>query len=230
MTTFVGSTSRMISRISTGLVARLILVALGSIVATADAPAACEHCAEARALYQGGRAKDAIQILKKELKADKSSAEAAGLLGLCFYSIDKPKDAVNAVSQFLRSSPTPELIAEVREVAAKAAQPLPANVLFELPSGMKPPLLLLYSQASYPPDAANVGLGADVVLDGVVGTDGVATDIEPRRVGDWVMKQTVGFDDAAISALKRWRFFPALRDGVPVKVRVTVLGIFQIVE
>jgi len=94
----------------------------------------------------------------------------------------------------------------------------------------KPPLLLLFSHASYPPDAAEVGLGADVVLDGVVGTDGVATDIEPRRVGDWAMKQIVGFDDAAISALKRWRFFPALRDGVPVTVKVTVLGIFQMSE
>jgi TonB family protein len=195
-----------------------------------DASAACDRCGEARALYEKGQAKDAIQILKKAVKSDKDSAEANGLLALCYYAAEKPKDAANAVPQFLRSSPTPAQFGEVRAAAVKAAQPLPANVHFARMDGIEKPLLLLFSHANYPQDAREFGVEADVVLDAVIGADGVATDIEIRRIGDWSMNQIVGFDEAAISALKRWRFFPALREGAPVPVKVTVVGIFRMVD
>lgn len=106
------------------------------------------------------------------------------------------------------------LIASVGVVAAGAqnenAQPLkPGN-------GVTAPTLLKEVKPSYPSDALSAGLSGVVWLEAVVETDG--------SVGEVRVKEPLypSLDEAAVAALKSWRFQPARRDGKPVRVAVDV--------
>lgn len=69
-------------------------------------------------------------------------------------------------------------------------------------------------QPVYPEEALSAGLEGLVVLEVVVDERG--------RVGDKitvVRRLGHGFDEAAVAAVRKWRFRPATRDGKPIKVR-----------
>ena len=55
-----------------------------------------------------------------------------------------------------------------------------------------------------------------VVLRTMIGTDGLPRDIRIHR------SLGKGLDEKAVEALRRWRFAPALKDGQPVRVEITV--------
>ena len=188
-------------------------------------------CAQARALRAEGKCKEAAPILKKAAKADKQSAEIHGLLVMCALDLGKTADAGTALTKFLGNQPTAEQIAEVREAVAKKAAPAPSrNVILNSPDGTEPPILVFYSGAAYPPDAREFGIGGSVRLDALISVDGTAKRIEMRPDGNWATLKQLGFEEAAVSALKRWRFFPALLDGRPVESNLTVVGIFEMIE
>lgn len=63
----------------------------------------------------------------------------------------------------------------------------------------------------YPRDADRAGLAGKVVLDFVIDEKGRVRDIRVRR-------GVPPLTDAAADALKKWRFEPARRDGVPISV------------
>src|SRR5262249_40452828 len=60
-----------------------------------------------------------------------------------------------------------------------------------------------------------------VVLDAIILENGKPKIVRVIRSLDWE------FDEIAINALKQWRFSPALKDGVPVKVRMNIAVNFQ---
>jgi TonB family protein len=77
-----------------------------------------------------------------------------------------------------------------------------------------PARLLASIAASYPPEARANEVEADVSLEIVVDTVGVVVEARPlSRAG-------LGFDEAALSAIRRYRFSPAQKDGHPVRVRM----------
>lgn len=83
-----------------------------------------------------------------------------------------------------------------------------------IPVLTKPPALLQFVSATYPPEAQAAGLTASVRLHVTIAADGSVADaqvLEP--VGH-------GFDEAALDALKRFRFSPAEVDGVPAPVQI----------
>jgi TonB family protein len=69
-------------------------------------------------------------------------------------------------------------------------------------------------QPVYPEEALSSGLEGLVVLEAIVDEQGrVGHDIKVlRRLGQ-------GCDEAAVAAVRQWRFRPATRDGKPIKVR-----------
>ena len=78
----------------------------------------------------------------------------------------------------------------------------------------KAPELLEFVQADYPPDAAAAGKVAEVRLLVTIAEDGaVAEATVPEPVGD-------GFDEAAVAAVKRFRFSPAEVDFKPSPVQI----------
>ena len=67
----------------------------------------------------------------------------------------------------------------------------------------------------YPQEARAEGVEADVALQIVVDATGRVSDARVvRRAG-------YGFDDAALTAMRAYRFSPAQKDGHPVRVRMS---------
>ena len=83
-------------------------------------------------------------------------------------------------------------------------------------SGIEPPRLLHEVKAQYTDEGRRRGITGDVLLEVVVRRDG--------SVGDARVLQGLGYglEDKAISAVRQWRFAPAIRKGVPVDVLVEV--------
>ncbi|WP_163989823.1 TonB family protein [Pyxidicoccus caerfyrddinensis] len=82
------------------------------------------------------------------------------------------------------------------------------------PTITKPPELVQQVEAQYPPDALTQGLTASVRLIITIAEDGAVSDVQPTEaVGN-------GFDEAAIAAVRQFRFSPAEVDGVPAPVQV----------
>ncbi|HEX7478411.1 MAG TPA: TonB-dependent receptor, partial [Polyangiales bacterium] len=95
----------------------------------------------------------------------------------------------------------------------------------------KPPVLVApklkqFVEATYPPQALEQGLTAQVVveLELVIGIDGNVSDAKVKApVGN-------GFDEAALEAGRKLTFEPATRDGEPVPSRVVFPYVFEVKE
>lgn len=70
---------------------------------------------------------------------------------------------------------------------------------------------------AYPADAKAAGWEGSVLLLVVVGTDGSVQSVSVYKSSGYGV-----LDDAAAAAVKRWRFSPASRNGVPVEGRIYV--------
>jgi protein TonB len=66
--------------------------------------------------------------------------------------------------------------------------------------------------------------GARVILDALISERGEIVRVQPlRRVGG-----DSGFDQAAMEAVKRWKYRPATLDGVPVASAMTLFVDFSL--
>lgn len=92
------------------------------------------------------------------------------------------------------------------------------------PQAVIPPRVITRAPAVFPPAALNAGREADVTLAVTVQADG--------RVGDVEVVSTGGaeFDEAAIVAVRQWRFTPASRGGQPMAARIHVPFAFRLPE
>jgi TonB family protein len=88
----------------------------------------------------------------------------------------------------------------------------------------KPPQLLEEAQAEYPPQAQAEGLSGAVKMLLTIEADGSVGDVEV------VEPLGHGFDEAAVAAVKRFRFSPAEVDGVPAPIRVEYVYNFVLRE
>jgi len=89
-----------------------------------------------------------------------------------------------------------------------------ANVTYAVSSVSAAAKLVAGATAAYPPDARADDVEGDVGLEIVVDAEGRVVD---ARV---VQKGGHGFDDSALSAIRRYRFSPAQREGRNVRVRM----------
>jgi TonB family protein len=89
-------------------------------------------------------------------------------------------------------------------------------------SGVEPPVLLREVRPDYTEQARLAHVEGDLVMEVVVGRDGVVGDV---RV---VHGLGYGLDERAVQAVRRWRFSPARRHGATVDVRVQVAMEFRI--
>jgi protein TonB len=71
----------------------------------------------------------------------------------------------------------------------------------------------------YPEKARQAGVIGIVILELTVGTDGSVTDAR-------VLRSIPLLDDAAVEAVRQWRFEPTLLNGRPVPVKMTVTVTF----
>ncbi len=88
--------------------------------------------------------------------------------------------------------------------------------VYRVGGGVAAPRLIYGPDPDYSEEARKVKYQGTVVLWLIVGPDGRPHDIRVHR------SLGMGLDEKAIEAIRRWRFEPARKDGVPVAVQVNV--------
>lgn len=109
----------------------------------------------------------------------------------------------------------------IRELlSAQPAAPSPAPNT--IPAGLTMPSVIFKRDPEYTEAAQKAGIRGAVVLNVVVGPDGVPRDPHISR------SLTPELDQRAIDAVLEWRFRPGEKDGKPVSVRVNVQVNFRL--
>jgi protein TonB len=93
----------------------------------------------------------------------------------------------------------------------------PAGVLRQGP-GVTSPKLVAPERPDYPAEVLRRGVEGSVLMEAVVLTDGTIGEVRVLRSVD----RKYGLDEACVATLKKWRFSPGEKDGVPVPVLVDV--------
>ena len=81
--------------------------------------------------------------------------------------------------------------------------------------------LIKQVQPSYPSGARERGIQGTVLLHALIDTDGSLQDLQ-------VLQGTCSLAEAAVSAVRQWRYSPTTIQGQPVRVDTTISVIFQL--
>lgn len=80
--------------------------------------------------------------------------------------------------------------------------------------------LIAHPQPKYPPLAKDVGIEGAVRLEAVIGKDGTVQDLKALSGRPLLV-------NAAIGAVRQWRYHPTLLNGMPVEVETTITVVFK---
>lgn len=86
--------------------------------------------------------------------------------------------------------------------------------------GMRPPTKVHHVSPEYPAEALAAGISGVVIVEATIDPDGAVSDVQ-------LVRRVDGLDDAAIAAVRQWRYTPTLLNGEPVPVIMTVTVNFQ---
>jgi protein TonB len=86
---------------------------------------------------------------------------------------------------------------------------------------VKPPDRIVNVRPEYPPMAIAARVSGSVTIEAIIGTDGRVRDAR-------VLRSIALLDDAALKAVRQWRYTPTLLNGVPVAVIMTVTVTFTL--
>ncbi|MGD1148034.1 MAG: TonB family protein [Thermoanaerobaculaceae bacterium] len=112
----------------------------------------------------------------------------------------------------------PTAVPAARQAPQAETQPtVQVGDLVEMGPDVSPPQVVFNPKPAYPPLAARQSVGGTVFLDVLVDENGSVQDVKVLRG----VKPDLGLDAAAANAVRSWRFKPATKDGVRVKVHVT---------
>jgi protein TonB len=118
------------------------------------------------------------------------------------------------------TSPPPVAAVQAPEptaVPAPTARPTTREgALVALEDADTPPRISRIIKPSYPPLALKARIGGIVVLRVLVSEKGLPTQVDVVREG------RAGLTEAAVTAVRRWTFEPARKDGVPVQTWISV--------
>ena len=73
----------------------------------------------------------------------------------------------------------------------------------------------------YPPIAISARVSGSVLIEAIIGTDGQVRDAK-------VLRSIPLLDEAALKAVRQWRYTPTLLNGIPVSVIMTVTVTFTL--
>jgi len=112
----------------------------------------------------------------------------------------------------------------------------PATGAVPIGGNIRPPIKIKNVSPLYPSSLRGTGASGDVVLDGVIGTDGFIHDIRARQGSQRVSpklpaeeeaKAEQAFVEAFVTAVTQWQFDATLLNCVPVEVQITMTGHFS---
>jgi len=90
-----------------------------------------------------------------------------------------------------------------------------------LTGDVRPPERTVFVKPAYPEVARKARAEGKVILEIVVGRTGEVEDVK-------ILKSNPLFDAAAMEAVRKWKYQPALQSGRPVKVFLTVIVDFNL--
>jgi TonB family protein len=108
-----------------------------------------------------------------------------------------------------KATPTPEPTATPPPTPA----PVVEGDLVELGPGVTPPVRIKGDSATYPERARQMKLRGSVLVSLIVDENGLPTDLQVVESAGPIL------DEVVLKAMRTWRFEPARKDGVRVKVR-----------
>ena len=128
--------------------------------------------------------------------------------------------------------PEPEIVPEPLPpdvellIGVPEPPPLPAGPTFAGVGDVSLPELIAESKVKplYPELARVARLEGNVILQAVIHADGSVGDIRVLRCN----RSNLGFEQAAVEAVRQWRYRPALQNGRPVDVYFTVFVDFKL--
>ena len=126
-----------------------------------------------------------------------------------------------AVPTEVPATPTAEPVATRAPLVAPAV--VHAGDLVEFGPGVTPPEPVSKPMPAYPPLAARAQVGGAVLMELLVDETGAVREVKVLRG----IKPNLGLDEAAVAAARKWKFKPATKNGVPVKVYITQTTIFK---
>jgi TonB family protein len=130
------------------------------------------------------------------------------------------------VASFSPAEPDPALFQIPQGFAITNAPPAaePAPGTFRIGGNVSPPIVLKSAGPEFSEQARKKKVSGDVLVHLIVNEQGLPQDVKVvRGLG-------MGLDEKAIEAVKQYKFRPALRDGVPVKVELNIDVNFQIFD
>jgi protein TonB len=147
-----------------------------------------------------------------ETPAGAPAAEAAAVAAVAPAAAQESSQAPTEVP------PTP--VPETPTAAAPLVPEPPAvreGDLVELGGDVIAPEPVFYPKPAYPPLAARQRVGGTVFLSVLVDENGAVRDVSVLRG----VQPDLGLAAAAANAVRTWRYRPATKSGVRVKVRIT---------
>jgi TonB family protein len=136
--------------------------------------------------------------------------------------------AAPATTEPTAQPPTPvPPTATIAPTHAPLVAPPPAvheGDLVEMGTGVIPPEPIYNPKPAYPPWAERQRASGVVVLDVLVDENGAVQDIKVLRG----IKPDYGLNAAAVDAVRGWHYKPATKDGVRVKMRISVTVAFKL--
>jgi TonB family protein len=95
------------------------------------------------------------------------------------------------------------------------------TAVFEPGNGVQAPRVIRKVRPVYPASAERDRRTGTVLLDCVVGAEGTVSDVVVKR------SSHEDFSEAAMAAVRQYRFAPGTKDGRPVAVRVPIEVVFS---
>lgn len=86
---------------------------------------------------------------------------------------------------------------------------------FRIGGGIAPPTKIVDVSPVYPPEAREARVQGVVIMEVTLSPTGEVSDVD-------VLRSVPLLDEAAVAAVRQWRYEPTLVDGVPVPVLLTV--------
>jgi protein TonB len=102
-----------------------------------------------------------------------------------------------------------------------APPPPPPQIPVRLHSGIQPPRKVVDATPDYPALARQARVEGIVIIEATIDVRG---DVQSAKV----LRSIPLLDDAAVAAVRQWKFTPALLNGVPVPVIITVTVNFKL--
>jgi protein TonB len=108
----------------------------------------------------------------------------------------------------------------IPEAAPPPPPPAPPAIV-RVGGDIRPPRKVMDVAPVYPPLARAAGVQGLVILEAVIGEDGGVRDVR-------VLRSAPLLDQAAMEAVRQWRFTPTLLNGEPVPVVMTITVAFKL--